>query len=162
MTRPECLRASLGFFLIGVLGLGTSILVVWLGNRLYGSFDRQWPFLVLMFVYSIIGMMGVGGGLYLLVRAPFRPTSHPERIQVAFLKEYVAPDGLRRASLWESPDGSIIVLEQSRVLAGMADAPVPDGWGDGQVSAESITLAQAESLALDIIGRAEPGRDEDA
>lgn len=113
MTRLGCFRASLGFFLIGVMGLGTSLLVAWLGNRLHGSFDQQWPYLVLMFVYLSVGMMGVGGGLCLLVRAPFRPASHPERIQVAFLKKCIAADGLRRASLWESPDGSILVVEQS-------------------------------------------------
>jgi len=159
MVRSECLRASLGFFLIGALGLGTSLLLVWAGDWLFGSFDRQVSITLLMFVYAIVGMVGVSGGLYLLLRAPFRPSARPETLQITFLKEYVSPDGQRRASLWESPDGTLVVLEHAHTSH---SAETSAAWDAPVVSAKSLALPDAEALALRIIGQGGASSVEDA
>ncbi|MGH7561058.1 MAG: hypothetical protein ACRENB_08555 [Gemmatimonadales bacterium] len=139
MTRRECLRSAAGFLVIAAIGLGTSIVIVWAGDRLLAGFGRQWMRDALMIGYAIIGAIGLGASLYLLVCAPFRPRIVSVRLPEEFLKEYLAADGRRRVRLWEDTRGVTVVAE--------ARTAEP-GWGPSQVLASGLTLSQAERLAL--------------
>jgi hypothetical protein len=76
LTRRECLRSAGAFTVIALLAFATIALLLWLGVKLTGlrdPFDE--PVVgVLLFTYFIVGLTALGGALYMLARAPFRPT----------------------------------------------------------------------------------------
>jgi hypothetical protein len=146
MSRRQCGRAALGFFTIAGLSLGASAGITWFGHRLPGIDDgrlMQW----LMLLYGVVGMSGLGAGVYLATKAWLKPPPLPLCPSLEYLKEYVAPDGLRRVRLEENADRTIAVTVQHRELAGR-----PSDWGPSQTVAAAVSLAEAEALALEEAG----------
>jgi hypothetical protein len=73
MSRGDCIRAALGFVAIGAGACWVCCLMVTIDNRTAGSLIETLPAQILLFALVLFAMMGFGGALYLLARAPFRP-----------------------------------------------------------------------------------------
>lgn len=144
MSRRQCLRSALGFFSIAALGLGATAGIVWFGDRVPGL-DGQRLIGIMTVLYGVVGMTGLGAGMYLLTRAMLQPQLVSLRPPMDYLKEYVAADGLRRVRLTEGPDGSIVVTVHQTDVEGRRTAP-------GHVIARTVTLTEAEALALEATG----------
>jgi hypothetical protein len=104
-------------------------------------------------LYGVVGMTGLGAGMYLLTRAMFQPQLVSLRPTTEYLKEYVAADGLHRVRLTEGPDGFFVVTAYHPDLVSRRGA-VP-----GRIIARTATLAEAEALALEATGYASRRRD---
>jgi hypothetical protein len=150
MSRRQCLRSALGFFSIAVLCLGASAGIVWFGDRVPGL-DGERLIGLMILLYGVVGMTGLGAGMYLLTRAMLQPQPVPLRPTTEYLKEYVAADGLRRVRLTEGPDGSIVVT--------VHHPGEESGTPPGRVIARTVTLAEAEALALEATGYPSRRRD---
>jgi len=146
MSRRQCLRAALGFFSIAGLGLGASAGIVWFGDRVPGL-DGERLVSLMMLLYGVVGMTGLGAGMYLLTRAVLRPQPVPLGPPAEYLKEYVAADGVRRVRLTENADGSIGVTAHHAEGADRRVVPAP-----ARIVAQSVSLAEAEALALEATG----------
>jgi hypothetical protein len=151
MSRRQCLRSALGFFSIAALGLGATAGIVWFGDRVPGL-EGQRLIGMMTVLYGVVGMTGLGAGLYLLTRAMLQPQLVSLRPPMEYLKEYVAADGLRRVRLTEGSDGSIVVTVHHAEVESRRAPP-------GRVIARAMTLAEAEALALEAAGYASRRRD---
>lgn len=72
-TRSQCLRSALGFFVIGLTAFGLAWLLVYFVEP-----RELWDSTSFMVVFMTLGyFIGIGGigALYLLIHAPFRPTT---------------------------------------------------------------------------------------
>jgi hypothetical protein len=145
MSRRQCLRSAIGFFSIAALGLGASAGIVWFGDRVPGL-DGERLVRLMMLLYGVVGMTGLGAGMYLLTRALLQPQLVSLRPSLEYLKEYVAADSRRRVRLTEGPDGSIVVTVYQ------PDRESRYGGTPGRVIARTATLAEAEALALEATG----------
>jgi hypothetical protein len=153
MSRRQRLRAALGFFSIAGLGLGASASILWFGDRLPGLESERvtaW----MMLLYGVVGMTGLGAGMYLLIRAMLQPQPAPLHPSVEYLKEYVAPDGSRRVRLTENADRSIRVTAADLEMLNQRAIVGPE-----RIVASSVSLAEAEALALEAIGISSGRRD---
>lgn len=115
MTRREAWSASGGFLLIGAIALAISLGCVWVGDLLFGQFDRSQSLSALMFMAFIGAMMGVGGAVYMGFRALFRPVmmyrwQEDELSRAEFLKRYVSPDEQQAALIFQHPSAEFEVL----------------------------------------------------
>jgi hypothetical protein len=72
-TRADCLRNAVVFALLGAAAIGAWLGTSFFAEAWFGSIDRVMPLAVLAFTYAILGLVGFGGAIYLLARAPFRP-----------------------------------------------------------------------------------------
>lgn len=115
MTRGEAWRSAGGFLLIGVIALAISLGSGWIGDMLFGRFDRSQSLSALMFMSFLGAMMGVGGAIYMGFRALFRPVimyrwKEDELSKAEFLKRYVSPDDQRAALIFQYPTREFEVL----------------------------------------------------
>jgi hypothetical protein len=152
MSRRQCLRSAVGFFSIAALGLGASAGIVWFGDRVPGL-DGERLVRLMTLLYGVVGMTGLGAGMYLLTRAMFQPQLVSLRPTTEYLKEYVAADGLHRVRLTEGPDGFFVVTAYHPDLVSRRGAVT------GRILARTATLAEAEALALEATGYASRKRD---
>jgi len=146
MSKRQCARAALGFFTIAGLSLGASAGITWFGDRLPGI-DGRWMLQLLMLLYGVVGMTGLGAGVYLVAKAWFKPRPLPLSPSLEYLKEYVAADGLLRVRLTENADRTVRLSVQR-----LEPADRGPTWGPAHVIAEAVSLAEAESLALEAAG----------
>jgi hypothetical protein len=151
MSRRQCLRSACGFFSIAALGLGATAGIVWFGDRVPGL-DGERLVGMMTVLYGVVGMTGLGAGMYLLTRAVLQPQLVSLRPPMESLKEYVAADGRRRVRLTEGPEGSVVVTVHHADVESRRATP-------GRVIARAVTLAEAEALALEATGYPSRGRD---
>jgi hypothetical protein len=145
MSKRQCARAALGFFTIAGLGMGASAGITWFGDRLPGI-DGAWLHQLLMLLYGIVGMTGLGAGVYLTIKALLKPRLLPLSPSLEYLKEYVAADGRRRVRLTEHADRTVAVSLQC------CEEASPREWGAPRIIAHAVSLAEAEAIALEETG----------
>jgi hypothetical protein len=134
------------FFLFGTAAIAMGFATFTLAEKWYGTIDRVPAFAVLFFTYTILGLVGWGGAVYLVIRAPFRPAIMPVPIQIEVLKEYRSPDG--------SVVARVFAEEGNRAYGLLVPESRPSGEGPGswQALGPYATLEQAEREALRITG----------
>ena len=155
MTRSEVLRSAGGFLGIAGFGLLTVVVAVWVGNWLYGDVDRSQPLSALMFMSTLVMMMGVAGAGYLGIRAVFRPPTmyrwyEDPLSQTEFLKQYVVPGVDSRLVIVQHPDRQyeLVKVVPSRPDAVVGQTPRVFAWGTVESLVKSSTLEEVEARAL--------------
>lgn len=121
MTRGECVRAAGAFALAGLIASLAVVFIVVGAEYWLSGMNESVALFALGFMYLLLAAMGFAGALYLLVRAPFRPTTLPVSAEMllagwTFLKRYESSDRTRHAELWEDPARGVLVVNVQPVL----------------------------------------------
>jgi hypothetical protein len=145
-SRSDCLRGAAVFLILGTAAIAMGLATFTLAEKWYGAVDRVPAFAVLFFTYTILGLVGWGGAVYLVIRAPFRPAVMPVPVRIEVLKEYRSPDGTKVARVF---------AQEGYAAYGLlvpASPPHPDAPGSWQALGPYATLEQAEREALRLTG----------
>jgi hypothetical protein len=144
-TRRDCFRNAATFAVLGVAGILAAFGTGWLADRFFGAVDAVPAVMGLMFVYMILGLVGFGGAIYLLIRAPFRPASLPAidpARDLYFLKEYETVDRSRLVFVAHNTDMAYFVIVREVTDEEIEKCPPP------VVHGPFALLATAEDRAL--------------
>jgi hypothetical protein len=72
MSRGQCVRSAMQFFAIGAGALWAIAVLASIGDRVSDQVFDWVPAQAALFALSLFCLMGLVGGIYLLIRAPFR------------------------------------------------------------------------------------------
>lgn len=146
-SRTDCFRGAATFLLFGTVALALGFATFSLAESWFGSVDRYPAFAVLFFTYALLGLLGIGGAVYLAVRAPFRPAVIPTPIKITVLKEYRAVTGSGVARVFSQDDAQAYGL-----LVPLPPPRDPDAPVEWEALGPFATLEEAEREALRVTG----------
>jgi hypothetical protein len=153
LTRRQCLWNAATYALLGSAAIAAALLTSLGADWWFAPAEPPLPFFALGFAYFLMGLVGLGGALYLLMAAPSRPAAleyAPPSLDIRILKPYLSFDRSYTAYLGVTPDDHYYVLVPKRHLANnTTTAPVAIGPFEALEQAERRALTETGHLPDD-------------